>query len=122
MKRHRDRVTAEDVLAGRVQPDARELLRLIHAVNPTGRDLAKDEIARRYDIKARLQSLLVRHFSGDLDVVADATDPGVVSLRHRYLPSDGCHARVAALDEDARSWVQLQIDLGAYVLTEAEAS
>ena len=57
MKRHPSRVTAEDVLAGHVQPDARELLRLIHAVNPTGRDLAEDEVARSYDLKANANRL-----------------------------------------------------------------
>src|SRR5688572_25163280 len=101
----------EDVLAGRARVGARELLGLIHACNPTGRELSPAETSRGYALKARLQSLLVRRHRDEVVVERDA-QPGVVGLRLRYTGGDACHALVAALDEDVRSWVQLQLDLG----------
>jgi hypothetical protein len=101
----------DDVLAGRVKPGAAELLELIHRANPTGRELSARETELRYAQKARLQSLLVRRFPDEIEVVPERE--GTVSLRHRGQVRDACHALVATLDEDARSWVQWQIDLGA---------
>jgi hypothetical protein len=103
----------EAVLAGRAKVSVAELLDLIHRVNPTGRDRGAREEEVRYAQKSRLQSLLVRRFGASLEVVADPDRDGTVSLLHRGHGRDGCHAVVAALDEDARAWVQLQLDLAA---------
>jgi hypothetical protein len=103
----------EDVIAGRVDLPARDLIDMIRTVNPTGRDLAAKEVAQRYTRKSRLQSLLIRRFADDLVVAPEPHEPGVVSLRHRSLDTSACHALVSELDEDARSWVQLQLDLEA---------
>jgi hypothetical protein len=103
----------EDVLSGRAHVDVRALMRLIHAVNPTGRTMRPDNRERRYGLKSRLQSLLVAEYADDLEVVRDASDENLVTLRHRVL-GDGCHARITDLDDDARSWVQLQLDLAAW--------
>jgi hypothetical protein len=102
----------EDVLAGRAKPSAIELLDLIHRVNPTGQALGARDAELRYALKSRLQSLLVRRFPEQIEVVPERGRDGVVSLRHRGGAHDGCHAVVAALDEDARAWVQMEIDLG----------
>jgi hypothetical protein len=108
------RLDPDDVIAGRGRPPpARELIELIRDINPTGRDLAAKEIARRYALKSRLQSVLIRRFAEDLVVAPDPHEPGVVSLDHRPLGISACHALVRELDEDARSWVQLQLDLAA---------
>jgi hypothetical protein len=96
-------------LSGHALPTARELIGLIHDVNPTGRELDKPEEARRYALKTRLQSLLVERFSEDLEVVPDARE-GIVLLRHKYLGLAASHAVVADLDEAARAWVQRQLD------------
>ena len=61
-KASRPPIDPQDVLAGRVRVDARELVALIRRVNPTGLDLPAGEMSRRYAIKSRLQSLLVRRF------------------------------------------------------------
>jgi tetratricopeptide (TPR) repeat protein len=106
------RVEIEDLVAGRTVPDARRLLQLIHEVNPTGRTVGDREEAERYASKSGLQSLLVKHFRDDLLVEPDKR-AGVVGLRHRYLPVDGCHAVLAELGDEERSWVQLQLDTGA---------
>lgn len=103
---------ADDVLAGRVKPSAVELLDLIHRINPTGRELGAREAEIRYAQKARLQSLLVRRFADEIEVVPDPDHEGTVSLLHRGRGRDGCHAVIATLEDDARAWVQMQIDLG----------
>ncbi|HEX3474679.1 MAG TPA: hypothetical protein VHT91_06530 [Kofleriaceae bacterium] len=107
---HRAEQVAQDVIARRIPARAGELLEIIHAINPTGRSLGTADERRRYELKARLQSLLIRNFADDLVVTADA--PGVVSIRHRYLGQDACHARIDELDDDARARVQWMLDVG----------
>jgi hypothetical protein len=104
---------AEHVLAGRLPVGAGELIALIRAVNPTDRGLGTREADARYATKARLQSLLVRRFAGELEAVGEPGGDGVVLLRLRAGERSACHAVVAALDEDARAWTQLQLDLVA---------
>ena len=117
-KRKPSPVDPDDVLAGRTKPAIDDLLQLIHQENPTGRDLGVRDAERRYSRKSRLQSLLVRHFGDALDVDLDASNPGTVLLRHRGSGRDGCHAVLASLDEDARAWVQLQLDLAVSASTD----
>jgi hypothetical protein len=112
----------EDVLSDRVKPTAAELLQLIHRENPTGRELPAREAEIRYARKARLQSLLVRRFADELDVAADPALPGTISLRHRGHGRDACHAVLAALDDDARSWAQRELDLAAPATTDVPVS
>ena len=119
----KQRLDPEDVIAGRGRPLlARELIELIRDVNPTGRDLPAKEIARRYAQKSRLQSVLIRRFADDLVVAPDPDEPGVVSVRHRPLDTSACHALVNELDEDARSWVQRELDLEASVKAPSPAA
>jgi hypothetical protein len=110
---NRKRLHPDDVVAGRgPRPSARELIELIRDVNPSGLDLPAPEAARRYALKSRLQSLLIRRFDGEIEVDPDPRAEGVVSL-HRPLGIDACHAVLGELDEDARSWAQRQLDLKA---------
>jgi hypothetical protein len=67
---------------------------------------------RRYSLKARLQSLLIRDFRAQLAVEAMPGPPGVVALRYVPADRDACHAVIDELDEGARSWVRLNLDLG----------
>jgi hypothetical protein len=116
------RLDPQDVLAGRVRPTAVELLDLIHRVNPTGRELPAREAELRYRQKARLQSLLVRSFAGEITVVPDPEREGTVSLLHRGRGRDACHAVIAELDEDARGngEARMQVEAGASRLRRAE--
>ena len=100
----------DEVLSGRARPTATELVDLIHRVNPTGRELPPRDAEMRYRQMARLQSLRVRSFAAETTVVADPAREGTVSLFHRG--RDACHAVTAELEDDARAWVQLQLDLG----------
>ncbi len=102
---------AADVLGSRAAVDPGGLIDLIHEINPTGRGRGAEETSARYALKSRLQSLLVTRFGADLEIAPDPDDPGVVSIRHRYRRHDACHAVIASLDDDARSWVQREIDV-----------
>lgn len=104
------RLHPEDVLAGRVKVDALELYRLIHRVNPTNRFLSRKEAERRYDQKHKLQSFLVLNFGDDHVVVSRSEKPGVVRFDHPSGVFDACHAPLAELDPEARSWIQLRLD------------
>jgi len=95
-------------LAGARIPPAATLLDLVHAVNPTGRALSEAVAARRYSLKNRLQSLLVRHYADELRI--QPQPGGVVALDHRFSGRDACHARVDDLDEDARALVRFRLD------------
>lgn len=103
---------ADELLRGGRQPTAGELLALIHEVNPTPRALPARVEAERYALKSRLQSLLIRAHADELMVEPGAEGSPDVGLRHRHLGLDACHARIDTLDDDARSWVRLQLDLG----------
>lgn len=101
---------AEEVLRGGKRARAQDLVSLIHEINPTGRELAAEADRRRYALKSKLQSLLVRTFPDEVSV-EPVGESGVVGLRYRPQDRDACHAVIADLDEDARSWVRLALDL-----------
>ena len=100
---------AEDVASERKRASSAELVELVRAVNPTGRELPAKIESERYRLKSRLQSLLVLRFGAELDVER-TDDPAVVGLRHRATGADACHARIDDLDDEARSWVRFQLD------------
>lgn len=102
---------AQDVVAGRSRPSVRELFDLIHAINPTARVDERGrgaQTARDYQLKARLQSLLVRRHGDELRVRLE--DDGTIAIAHRYSNRDACHAQLDTLDDDARAWVRWQLD------------
>ena len=76
----RRRLDPENVLHGRAAPDAVALCALVREANPSGRDLSPREQARGYALKSRLQSLLVRRFSEQIEVVLER-DGGGIHLR-----------------------------------------
>ncbi len=103
-----------ELLTGRATADAATVCALIRDVNPTGRGCSRAETARRYALKSRLQSLLVRAHGEVLVVARDERHPdeAVVALR-TLAGADGGHARLDALDDDARAWVRRRLDEGA---------
>ncbi|MHB8872265.1 MAG: tetratricopeptide repeat protein [Myxococcaceae bacterium] len=102
---------AEAALSGR-GVDAHALIRLVHDVNPTGRGLPPQAERQRYQLKARLQSLLVARIRGELAVERVAGEPGAITLRHRPSGENACHAVIEELDEEARSIVRFILDQG----------
>lgn len=102
---------AARVLAGGVRPSAAELVALIRQINPTGRDLPATATQRRYQLKSRLQSLLLCRFGEDVEILVEPEREGVALLRYRGVErGDAAHALLAELDEDARSIVQHRLD------------
>ncbi len=119
----------EEVLDGRVEVRVEDLFDLIHRVNPTrkwilrkGHRISRQEQTRRYALKNRLQSLLIRRFGDDHLKVETTEQPGIVSLGHVSGLRDACHAIAAELEPDARSWVRRQLDLAAGDAGEPELS
>lgn len=100
-----------DVLAEKIPMTARDLILMIHRVNPTKERVGSKETSERYRLKAELQSLLIRRF-GDRLVVEqpNPNQPELFGIRLRHFDEDACHAVIHELDEDARSWAQRQID------------
>jgi len=88
--RRSNRLDVDDVLEGRARPNARELIALIHEVNPSGQELPARETVRRYALKNRLQSLLVNRFADEL-LVEPTDEEGMIGLRHR---ASGLDARI----------------------------
>ncbi|HTP30001.1 MAG TPA: hypothetical protein VMK12_30630, partial [Anaeromyxobacteraceae bacterium] len=98
---------------GRVR--APQLVKLIHEVNPTGLEMEPAAERRRYALKSRLQSLLIRTFSDDVAVLPVPEQEDVVALHYRPHHRDACHAVVSELDDDARSLVRLKLDLAGAI-------
>lgn len=108
------------VLAGGVRPSAAELVELIRQINPTGRGLPAKETQRRYQLKSRLQSLLLRRFGEDVEILVEPGREDVVLLRCRGVErGDAAHAILAELDDDARSMVQHHLDSAGAAVHEA---
>lgn len=87
-----------------------ELVALVHAVNPTDRGLSDAERDRRYALKARLQSRLLRDWPDHLELQLDE-DTGVLAIEHRGHRRDAAHVPLSALDPDARALVRQRLSL-----------
>lgn len=104
------------ILSQQRRASAAELIDLIHQINPTGRGLSRSVEQHRYLLKSRLQSLLLRRFGAEVEILPEFAKPGIVLLRHRYADrGDAAHAVVAELDEDVRSAVQRHLDTSVAV-------
>jgi hypothetical protein len=105
------RLTAEEALRPDANPTLEELWTLINGINPTEAALMhhrkKD---RRYVLKARLQSLLLRRYPAMVTIEDDGE--GTVVLMHIDGDRDFCHAMIEDLDADVRPLVDLWLDEG----------
>lgn len=110
-RRRRPLPDPDDVLAGRLAIGVEDLFELIHAINPTGRELAERAEREAYERKSGLQSLLIERFGEQLTIaiVAGETDD-VVAIRHRTYGRDACHALRSKLSPRARAWIQRRLD------------
>ena len=70
-KRKKKNLTPRNVLSGKVNVSALELVRMIHRVNPTARDMSGHEAKKRYRLKSEFQSLLINRFGDSLEIQAD---------------------------------------------------
>lgn len=92
---------------------SRALVELIREINPTGRGLPAATEQRRYQLKSRLQSLLLRRHFDEIRLQPDAASPGLIGLLHSPSNSDACHALLDELDLDVRSRVRFALDTAA---------
>src|SRR5215472_3948022 len=75
---------AEEALRPGASIEAPELVQLIHEVNPSGHELKAEAERWRYQIKSRLQSLLITKFKEQLEEFRDASGrPGGREVRFR---------------------------------------
>lgn len=103
------RLSAEEALRPGAKPGVEDLYVLINGINPTEASLMHHrEKDRRYVIKARLQSLLLRRYPEMVTIEDDGE--GTVVLMHIDGDRDFCHAVVEDLDEDVRPLVALWLD------------
>ncbi len=104
-KKKKNHMDPADVLSGKTGISALELIRMIHAVNPTARNIPKKEADRRYRLKSQLQSLLINRFGDSLIVEEEPGRPDIAGLKLRHFSEDACHAVVKELDDNARQWI-----------------
>lgn len=91
------------------EAELRDLLARIARVNPTGRGRRPGEERVRYEEKARLQSLLIEGYPGEVRAQAHGAMPGIVSLAVPRLRASAAHAVIEALSDRARAWVEEQL-------------
>lgn len=104
--------SVDDVLRDRVTATVAQLFALIHAVNPTARDVSDRDRRERYATKSRLLSLLIARHLDDVDIELDPSDPDVIGVRRRAGAGDLVHAKVPELDDEARARVRRRLDEG----------
>ncbi|GFO68107.1 hypothetical protein GMLC_16860 [Geomonas limicola] len=79
-------------------PSSLDLISLIKKVNPTTACLSEAQRLRGYEIKSRLQNLLLEHYGQTFRLVPHPLNAEIVLIKHAALPSiDACHAPLAAL-------------------------
>src|SRR5215831_10282444 len=72
---------AEEALRPGASIEAPELIQLIHEVNPSGHELKAEAERWRYQLKSRLQSLLIARFKEQLEVAPLPASPDRPSPR-----------------------------------------
>ena len=96
-------VTASENLLGSLHaPSSLDIITLIKKVNPTKLTLSEADRERGYQLKSRLQSLLLVHYGDTFDLIPHPASPNIILIKHRVLPSvDACHADLASLSSEA---------------------
>ena len=96
-------ITASENLLSSLQvPSSLEIITLIKKVNPTRLTLSETDRERGYQLKSRLQSLLLEHYGDTFQLIPHPASPNIILIKHRVLPSiDACHADLASLSSEA---------------------
>jgi hypothetical protein len=83
-------------------PSSLEVISLIKEVNPTSLSLSDAERIQGYQMKSRLQNLLLEQYGETFCLVPDPLNANIALIRHAALPSiDACHAELSALSVKA---------------------
>jgi len=90
--------SAEDVLNSSRIPSSLEIISLIKKVNPTKLYLSEPDRERGYELKGKLQNLLLEHYGECFYLAAHPYNPDIILIKHQVLPSiDACHADLESL-------------------------
>ena len=93
---------ARKTLKSPLIPTSLDLISLIKKVNPTTVCLSDTEREQGYEMKSRLQNLLLEQYGETFCLVPDPLDANIVLIRHSALPSiDACHAPLTGLSGKA---------------------
>lgn len=93
---------SENILASPQVPSSLEIISLIKKVNPTRLMLSESDRERGYQIKNRLQTLLLEHYGDSFYLIPHPVNPRIILIKHRVLPTiDACHAALTALSSEA---------------------
>jgi hypothetical protein len=83
-------------------PSSLELISLIKEVNPTTLCLSDAEREHGYEMKSRLQNVLLEQYGEAFCLAPHPLNPNIVLIKHTSLPSiDACHANLTALSWQA---------------------
>lgn len=83
-------------------PSSLELISLIKRVNPTTVCLSDTEREQGYELKSRLQNLLLEQYGETFCLAPHPLNSNIVLIKHVALPSiDACHALLTALSCEA---------------------
>ncbi|HJV66810.1 MAG TPA: hypothetical protein VJ550_13810 [Geomonas sp.] len=94
--------SAEAMLNDPSVPSSLDIINLIKKVNPTSLCLSDRERTRGYEIKGRLQNLLLENYGEAFHLAPHPYSDRYVLIKHCVLPSiDACHAEVASLSRRA---------------------
>jgi len=94
---------AEKLFESARVPSSEELITLIKRVNPTSlQHLSEAERERGYQVKARLQSLLLENYGEAFYLAPHPYAEEIILIKHLSLPSiDACHADLKSLTPEA---------------------
>jgi hypothetical protein len=91
-------VVAERLLNSNKTPTSEEIISSIKKVNPTSQNLSDSEKDMGYELKGRLQNLLLENYGDSFVFAPHPFNQDIVLIKHKYLPSvDACHADIKRL-------------------------
>ena len=94
--------SAENMLLSRRIPSSSDIITLIKKVNPTRLNLSEPEKELGYDLKGRLQNLLLENYGASFHLTPHPYDPDIILIKHHLLPTiDACHADLRRLSVEA---------------------
>ena len=106
MSWQRHLISAENLLLSQRIPSSTEIITLIKKVNPTSLNLSESDKAIGYDLKGRLQNLLLENYGASFHLTPHPYDPEIILIKHHLLPSvDACHADLKRLSVKAQDEV-----------------
>jgi hypothetical protein len=91
-------VVAERLLSSNKIPTSEVIISSIKKVNPTSQNLTDGEKDLGYELKGKLQNLLLENYGDSFVFAPHPFNQDIVLIKHKYLPSvDACHADIKQL-------------------------